>query len=293
MVLVARFPKLQTLAFSNRLLSLCHEARNSDCKDVYFDLSKTEFITPFGIILLTGTIAECLAQQKSTKYLRPGKPATNKFMSGIGFYKFFKIREEEHKIESRHVQLKRIYEVDYLLTDQILDVFRASIRMSDGVIGSLKMALNELMTNAFDHSDSRRGCYVCAQTYNRRRTIRLCIADFGIGILESLRKVDSFKSLKTDDDAIMLSVQQGVTSRTGKDAGYGLSHINRFIEVNEGTMHILSGNGKVAWNYSGIKKRRKEKQTMHHPFEGTIINLTINADGEGYYFMQSGDGAIF
>jgi anti-sigma regulatory factor (Ser/Thr protein kinase) len=288
-----RYPKLQTIAFSNVLLELCHQARTSTEDTIHFDLSKTEFITPFGIILLSGTISECLAQGKETIYRRPEKVKTKKFLSGIGFNNFFKITGDDHNIESPNVQLKRIYNIDYLLTDKILEVFSASIHMSDGVQGSLKMALNELMTNAFDHSESARGCYVCAQTYKQAKTIRLCIADFGIGILASLKKVEPYGELTQDDEAIKLSVKEGVTSRIGRVAGYGLTHINRFIDVNKGIMHIISGNGKVNWNYTGVKKRKNENQTMHYPFQGTIINLTINADQEGYYFLTADDGEIF
>ncbi len=293
MSITLRYPKLQTLAYSNILFSLCHQARTTKEDCVVFDLSKSEFLTPFGIILLTGTISECLKLKKKVGYVKPEKAVTRRFLSGIGFNNFFKIKDVDHKIESPNVQLKRIYAIDYLLTDQILDVFENSIRMSEGVEGSLKMALNELMTNAFDHGESAHGCYVCAQTYVQAKSIRLCITDFGIGILASLKKVDSFKDLGTDYEAIKLAVKEGVTARVGKDAGYGLTHINRFIEVNEGEMAILSGFGKVKWDYSGLKKRKIYEQTMHCPFDGTIINLTINADREGYYFMKSPDGAIF
>lgn len=293
MPITLRYPKLQTLAYSNILLSLCHQARTSTEDCVIFDLSKSEFITPFGIILLSGTISECLDLDKKVKYMKPEKAATRKFLSGIGFNNFFKIKDIDHKIESPNVQLKRIYSIDYLLTDQILDIFKGSIRMSDGVVGSLKMALNELMTNAFDHSESKKGCYVCAQTYVQAKSIRLCITDFGIGILASLKKVEAFKGLKTDYDAIALAVREGVSARIGKDAGYGLTHINRFIEVNEAKMAILSGDGKVIWNFGGSRKGKIEKQSMRCPFKGTIINLTINADREGWYFMTSQDGAIF
>ena len=91
----------------------------------------------------------------------------------------------------------------------------------------------------------------------------------------------------------MLAVQEWVTSRIGKPAGYGLSHINRFIEVNEGKMHILSGEGKVLWDYTGIRKLKGKKQTMHYPFKGTIINLEINADEEGLYFLEEERDYIF
>lgn len=289
-----QYPKLQTIAFSNRLLNLSHEARTCSDKDnISFDLSRTEFICPFGIILLTGTIHECLVSGKTAKYRRPNKEATKKFLSGIGFNNFFKLSDGEykHKIESPNVQLKQLDHVDYMLTDQILEVFGFSLQMSEGVQGSLKLALNELMTNAFDHSGSHRGCYVCAQSYQQAKLIRLCIADFGIGILRCLRQNPTYSNLANDEQAIQFAVQEGVTSRTTGSAGYGLTHIQRFIKINGGKMYILSGEGKIVWNYSN--KKKKERQTMQTPFQGTIVYLEINADKEGFYFMQSADGDIF
>jgi len=284
------YPKLQTIAYSNTLVKLCHDARTTKSGKTLFDLSRTEFITPFGIILLSGTIAECLAQKKQCILTSPNKASTKKFLSAIGFNKFFKLDNGDQKIESRNIQLKRLKSIDYLLTDKILEVFGAYLRMSEGVTGSLKMALNELMTNAFDHSESEGGCYVCAQSYPLAKTIRLCIADFGIGILTSIKKIDQYNNLVVDSDAITLSVKEGVTSRKNRAAGYGLTHINRFIEVNRGKMYILSGLGKVLWDYS---KRKKMEQTVLSPFQGTAIDLLINADKEGHYFLKSEKEELF
>ena len=287
-----QFSKLQTVAYSNSLIKLCTEAIASE-DDVLFDLSKTEFIAPFGIVLLAGTISERIALGKRSKYQRPKKSVTRKFLSGIGFNDFFKISGDNHKIQSPSVQLRRLYEIDYLLIDQILEVFGGSIRMTEGVKASLRLALNELMTNAFDHSESERGCYVCAQTYPQKKKIRLCITDFGIGIRKALKKSPDYKHLKSDEESILLAVQEGITSRQKTTAGYGLTHINRFMRVNDGKMHILSGKGKIMWDYSSARKYRGKKQTMHFPFTGTIINLLINADREGLYFMETDDGQIF
>jgi hypothetical protein len=287
------FPKVQSMGFSNALINLCHRARTSTAEEVVFDLSKTEFITPFGLVLLSGTISECLAQQKIAKYKKPDKHATWKFLSGIGFNKFFQLSSDAgHKIESPMVQLKRLKQIDYFLTDQILDVFKYSIRMTTGVEGSLKLALNELMTNVFDHSESGRGCYVCAQSYRQSKKIRLCIADFGIGILASLRNIPNYSFLQNDYDAIKLSVKEGITSRIGIDAGYGLTHIQRFIRVNKGKMCILSGKGKILWDFTGIKAKER-RPLIREKFQGSIIELEINAAEEGLYFLKSEVGQIF
>ena len=285
--MVLRYPNSIVVAHSNQLLSYSQQARNSQDAEVVFDLFKTTFITPFGIVLLAGTISECLGQGKKVKYRPPRNRRAKKFLSGIGFYKFFRFPDEPHKLESPHVQLRRLDSINPLLTDQIIEVFNYAINMTEGLQGSLRLAINELMTNAFDHSGSERGCYVCAQTYEK--IIRLCVADFGVGLLARLR---SNYDLTDSYSAIKLAVQEGITTRSQQAGGLGLWHIQRFIKVNEGKMCILSGDGKALWEFPGSKSRLR-KQTMHLPFSGTIINLEINVDRESIYFVTGEEDQIF
>jgi len=283
---VLRYPTRITVATSNRVLSYSQLARDSEHKEIVFDLGGTAEVTPFGIVLLAGTISECLSQRKKVKYLRPRKSQTKNFLSGIGFNNFFRLPDENQKIENSHVQLRRLASIDYLLTEQIVEVFNFAITMSEGLQGSLTMAINEIMTNAFDHSDSEKGCYVCAQAYPN--LIRLCVADFGVGIYAKL--APKYSQLQDCYGAIKLAVKEGITTR--QSGGFGLWHIQRFIEVNKGQMSILSGDGKAVWDFRGPRSRLK-KQTMPLPFGGTIINLEINVDRESIYFLTDGEGQIF
>ncbi len=284
--MVLKYPRRIVVATSNRVLNYSQQARDSEDKLIIFDLGNTTELTPFGIVLLAGTISECLSQRKKVKYQRPRKPQTKNFLSGIGFNNFFRLPDENQKIESSHVQLRRLAAIDYLLTEQIVDVFNFAITMSEGLQGSLTMAINEIMTNAFDHSGSEKGCYVCAQAYSN--LIRLCVADFGVGIYAKL--APKYSQLQDSYGAIKLAVKEGVTTR--QSGGFGLWHIQRFIEVNKGQMSILSGDGKAVWDFRGPRARLR-KQTMPLPFGGTIINLEINVDRESIYFLTDGEGQIF
>ncbi len=288
--MVLRYPNRIVVAHSNQLLSYSQQARNSVDSEVVFDLTRTTFLTPFGIVLLAGTISECLSQGKKVVYRKPRKVRTRKFISGIGFNKFFRLSDEEHKIESSHVQLRRLDAIDYLLTEQIVKVFDFAITMSENLQGSLTLAINEIMTNAFDHSGSQKGCYVCAQAYEEDDIIRLCVADFGVGLLTRL--APKYSQLTNSYEAIKLAVQEGITTRSQQAGGLGLWHIQRFIRVNKGKMCILSGDGKALWDYTGSRSRIR-KQTMHLPFSGTIINLEINVDRESIYFLSGEEGEFF
>ncbi|MDR3555188.1 MAG: hypothetical protein P4L55_10575 [Syntrophobacteraceae bacterium] len=284
---VLKYPDRIVVAHSNRLLSYSQQARDTRDEEVIFDLTGTTFLTPFGIVLLAGTISECLSQQKKVGYRKPRRRRTREFLSGIGFNEFFRLSDVEHNIESSHVQLRRLDSINPLLTDQIIEVFDHAITMTEGLQGSLRLAINELMTNAFDHSGSKRGCYVCAQTYEE--IIRLCVADFGVGLLT---KLGSKYNLKDSYSAIKLAVREGITTRSEQAGGLGLWHIQRFIRVNHGKMCVLSGDGKALWDFKGARSRLR-KQTMHLPFGGTIINLEINVDRESVYFLTGEEDQIF
>ncbi len=158
------------------------------------------------------------------------------------------------------------------------------MRLSQGVKDSLKMSIQEILTNVFDHSKSATGCFICAQYYPAKMTIRLCITDFGVGILSNLRKK---YGISTDIEAIKLSVKEGVTSRP-QSAGFGLTNIRNFIKVNEGTLTIISGKGKVNFYSNKVESYNTTKG-----FEGTIVNLKINANKESFYFLTEEEEYLF
>lgn len=286
-MLTLSFPKRQSIAFSNTIFRLYDQAKKTKEDEVVFDLSRSEFLTPFSTIMLTSTISECIDQGKKCKYVAPKKNSLRSFLKKIGFYGFFGINKSKSKTESittDRVQLKRANGIDPQLIDQIIIVFDNSLNLSAGVKGSLRMSMQETMTNVIDHSNCN-DYYVCAWTYPEKKKIRLCIADLGIGILASLKSSNNYRDLTDDYEAIALATEEGVSCRSER-TGLGLNHIKKFIEVNKGQMCIISGKGKVFWKFDQ-RRRERQNQNMAIPFNGTIVKLVINIDKEGFYFLSS------
>ncbi len=275
------FPKLLTVGFSNSIIRLCNIARDSE-EEVVFDLSRTTFITPFGITLLAETIFERLRRGKVVRYLNPQDGKLQLLLSKVGFNDFFSLNSSTvPQIRNTTVQLKRLMAMEPLYIQQIIDVFARDLNLSSGVKDSLKLSLNETITNVFDHSESASGCFVCAQSYGGAKNIKLCITDFGKGILASLKTNSQYRHIKDNYEAIRFAVKEGVTSRPDRLGGFGLWHILRFLKVNGGDIYIMSGNGKVRWDF---KERKIHNQNMPYHFQGTIIDMKINYDKESLYF---------
>ena len=154
-----------------------------------------------------------------------------------------------------------------------MGMIESHLNLSAGVKGSLRMSLQETMTNVVDHSGETE-YYICAYTYPTKGQIRLCIADLGIGIKSSLHRSRRYPPFDNDYIAIKKATEEGVSCRSGRD-GLGLSHIKNFIKVNEGQMCIISGQGKVYWKFDQGKVL---EQKMSVPFHGTIVKLIINID---------------
>jgi anti-sigma regulatory factor (Ser/Thr protein kinase) len=283
------YPKKQSVAFSNIMFALYELAKDTTEDKIIFDLSRSHSLTPFGIIMLTSTISECLRGGKVCSYKEPRDEKLKKFLTDIGFHKYFGLKHPTPEIESIRtgaVQLRKTRGIDPMLIETLTDILDYHLNISRGVKGSLRMSLQETMTNVIDHSGAQ-DYYVCCWNYPETKEIRLCIADLGIGIKASLKKSVKYASLTNDYKAITLSTEEDVSSRLDR-AGMGLNHIKRFLSVNEGQLCIISGKGKVFWKFDQGKML---KQSMSQSFSGTIIKMKINTGKEGLYVLS--DEKIF
>ena len=290
-MLTLLYPKRQSIALSRTLFRLYNSALETNENEVCLDLTRSESLTPFGVIMLTSTIIACFSLGKECKYLRPNNLKLQRFLREVGFNDFFNLKgklDERDLIRTSRVQLRRCQGLDYHIIDRLTELFDYHLNLSDGVTGSLRMSLQEIITNVIDHSGVS-DYFVCAYSYPAKKLIRLCVADLGKGIFKSLRSSPKYKHLENDYEAIRLATNAGVSSRKEK-AGLGLAHIKNFIKINEGQMCIISKEGKVFWKYDHNKILN---QKIEMPFNGTIVKLIINIDKEGFYFLTSEAEYIF
>lgn len=290
--MILRYPKKQSVAFSNALFRLYDQAKRAQTPKITFDLSRTESLTPFGIIMLTATIRESFRNGKECLYQKPIDRDLQRFFRKVGFHKHFGIKdemfEEKDILHSGNVQLKRATGLDTMLIETLTEILDYHLSISRGVKESLRLSLIEAITNVIDHSEID-DYYICCQHYPERRQIRLCIADSGIGIRNSLSKSAEYTNLRNDHNAIERATEEGVTSRPGR-AGLGLNHIKQFLTVNKGQLCIISGHGKVFWKFDQGKTLR---QCMPIEFTGTILKIIVNVDKDSFYFMSDETEYLF
>lgn len=262
-------PKLLTVGWSHILLQRCAEALEH-AGPVNFDFSKVYWAAPFGLTVVSVTLAKCLRQGKQVFYQAPNRKELKDYLERIGFkYHFLQGREVEHKKTS--VELKCLSGVDPGVSEAIVNIIADNLPLSGDAKYEMQTHINELMTNGFDHAHSQVGCYVCAQWYPSTKTLRISFADGGIGIFQSLKNSGKFPQIKSDAAAVRLAIKPGITTRKGPTGGFGFDYMRKYVRNNGGTLSIVTGEAKV-----NFYKNKIEDKSEPTAFPGTVVDIKVS-----------------
>ena len=139
-----------------------------------------------------------------------------------------------------------------------------------GVLQLLSYCFYEILDNVLTHSDKNTGT-VMMHYEPSRSSIKILIADDGIGIRQSLSENEAYKNI-SEAEAIRLCLKDKVTD--GKGMGYGLYSTTCLIknagvvmEIHSG-QHILRTDGET------------ENVTEAPLWQGTIIYFELHTDKE-------------
>lgn len=137
----------------------------------------------------------------------------------------------------------------YAFTQKCISYITEQETCEKGALDGLQWCINEVMDNVNVHSE-RGYCFVMAQFHKQHKSVVFCIADSGIGILNSLRK--SKHSPSTNIDAISLAIQEGIGD--GKGQGNGLFGLYQIIKSNGGRLTITSHGASIMLSQNGSIK---------------------------------------
>ncbi len=136
------------------------------------------------------------------------------------------------------------------LVDTYINELQKCDRFHKGMLDSVEWALNEVMDNVIQHSDSNHG-YVMGQLHTNRKYIAFTIFDTGQGIYNSLRQ--SVHAPRNTIDAITLAIKEEVTRDKKIGQGNGLYGLHSIIKQGKGRLVITSGTGSYMYNNGDVK----------------------------------------
>ncbi len=264
-----------TVGWSPGLIQTCAEAMSTANKQLLFDLSKVDWIAPFGLTTLSATILACLRGGKSCSWDPPTQLPCREYLTRIGFDQLFLPNGAAALQKSTSVELKNLHDIDAGYVEALTDVLCGKIRLTEDQRSQLFMHLIELMQNAKDHARSRMGYFVCAQSYPTRGTVRISFVDVGRGIPTLLRTLERYEGVKDDAKLIEEATEAGVTTRKRRPGGMGLTFIRQYLRESQGTLSIVSERGKVTFQPKKIIRRTN--RAGERPFPGTAIDILMRA----------------
>ncbi len=215
------------------------------------------------------------------------------YLERMNLFKLIKIRSnikiKEHESAGRFIPLTQIgnsTELTKFLTEMV-----PLLHLEQKQAEPIRYIISELVRNVLEHAQTKHGAIVCAQYYKKSNTIRLGIADTGVGIKSTINQ--SYEA-KTHLEAIKLALMPGITGTSKKqgvtefNAGAGLFFIRSIAKVNRGFFMIYSGNAL----YKLLKSRKTERNRLYaDPFKerhskdenfpfwnGTAVGVDISLD---------------
>ena len=264
-------PRLINERWSNTLMDRLENELDSE-EPVRLNAEKVDWISPCGIILLSDFAVRRLKSNKVVEIKMPLHQETKLYIKSSGLLRITRSTNLKDAMDVTNVQLRLLHKMEPMVPESLSEfVTHQANNVNDDEKYLLRLWITELLTNANDHAKSELGFWVCGRYDPGDHNIRICVADSGIGIKQSL--VDAGKLPQNIDDAkaIVKALEEGMTSRTGKTGGLGLKHISSYVKSHGGSMTILSGTGKV---YLARKTKRVKKD--HKRYRGTIVSVMFN-----------------
>jgi len=220
--------------------------------------------------------------------------ATSKhYFERMGLFKFLgiqsRIKVTEHEPAGRFIPLTQI-RTSGELTTCIADMVPL-LHLEPKHAEPIRYIVSELARNVLEHSQSTFGAILAAQYYKKSNTIRIGIADTGVGIK---RSISQSYDTASDLEAIKLALTPGITGKTRLEggteynAGAGLFFIKSITTVNRDFFFIYSGssmykllkssqNHRIRLNADPSKDRHSVDE--HLPYwQGTIVGIDISLE---------------
>ena len=214
------------------------------------------------------------------------------YLVRMGLFKILNLacdtKIQEHAPEGRFIPVKQVRTSDELA--EFITEMIPMLHSDPEQAKTIGYIISELGRNVLEHSIAENGAILCAQFYAKSNTIRIGIADTGIGIRKS---INQSHVATTDLEAIRLALWPGVTGTTSapggtaQNAGAGLFFVKSIANLNKDFFVIYSGNGfykllikkgeRIKLNADPFDDRHSRNDQLPY-WQGTLVGVDITLD---------------
>lgn len=238
------------------------------------DLTNLRYLGPNGAAMQCGSVLEARFRDVQVTCRWPdGPPALLAFIeeSGLkGHLEGLPVALPDD-LETVTVPIRQLRESRHQDSHPILDLVARFQQVPEGLQDVLQIAFNETVQNIFDHAASAVGGFSCARYMRRDSEVRVALIDWGVGILDTLRR--RYADTISDEHALQRVLFGGFSALSRRNnTGRGIDNLRTVVtEAMSGRLFILSGSGLAEI----IGDRPPRYSPVNPPFRGTAVCFTL------------------
>ena len=164
----------------------------------------------------------------------------------------------------------------YLRKDLFGNPSLSSIK--EGLTKKVQESILEVFMNAQTHGNCK-SIFSCGQLFPQKNRLDFTIVNMGTTIKRNVSDFTDDPSLSSIDAIEWAIVESNTTRKGAIPGGLGLSTLTSFIELNGGTIQIISDDGYYLRKTSSIYRKKK----LNHLFDGTIVNIEFDINDATWY----------
>lgn len=206
------------------------------------DLRLAQWVEPLGLVAIAVFAERQTRSDRSVVLLGPHRPDLARYLSRMRLGHVLESLDQDHDLPSvnewdtgsRLVELRRF--TGRQEPDALAAMLYQKTRSAPPVADALHQCVAEIGANVPEHSGQDWG-YVAAQTTYGDTLVQFAVGDAGRGVAAGFLPERQL----TDQDALELTLQKGI-SRTGLTGhGKGLQKARRLVTDLKGSLHMISG----------------------------------------------------
>jgi len=243
------------------------------CSSDHID-TKLKFVRPFFVAYLDQTFRVYRKQQEIT--LMPWHMDTHKYLEQCDFeFLFGNCSSAKEFDQSLIIPLIRFENSDNVVDDVMnwLDgkVFNFIPEMNTKLQQKVRENLWEIVENGLKHGMGEFGISACGQFYPKMNYFEMAFYDAGVGMARKIKKSGAIKETEPDYNCIKWALKKGTSTSNEPASGMGLYYLRKFINLNQGTIQLISGNGLL-----DCSSDTELDCLLNNSFSGTLVNIRIN-----------------
>ena len=218
---------------------------------------------------------------------KPLNRSVLKALSRNGFFSSFDVKtaieDNENFVKYRDFGVSESEAFKNYLHGELLQKQRfpnCTVKARDRIVESIY----EVFANAVTHS-GKQSVYTCGESHQRHGVpmLDMTIANLGRTIPDNVNSHLSMHELKilSPEDTLRWAFKKGNTTKL-IPGGLGLDILREFIDLNEGSIQMVSGSAMLSY-----KNKKFTTESLEKEFPGTIVTLNFNcADQKSYSLTE-------